>query len=91
MITVMQVMAPGVCGYQHTLTRMDRKTREGGKAACSLDARQQVGWAHGLVVSRCVVFGEIVSLISDAGPPEDVELALPQTIAYPIEARVHSF
>jgi len=91
MITAMQGMAPGVCSYQHTLTRMDRKAREGGKTACSLDAREQVGGAHGLVVSRRMVFGEIVSPISDAGLPEGVELALLQTIADPIEAHVHSF
>jgi len=70
---------------------MDQKTCEGGKAACSLDARHQVGWVHGLMVSRRVVFGEIIGPISDAGPPEDVELALPQTVAYPIETHVHSF
>ena len=91
MVTAMQVMAQGVCGYQHTLTRMDQKTHEGGKAACSLDARQQVGGAHGLVVSRRMVLGEIVSPISDARLPEDVILALPCMVAYPIESHVHSF
>jgi len=91
MVNARQVMAPGVCGYQHTLTRMDQKTREGGKTACSLDARKQVGGAHGLVVSRRVVFGEIISPVSDAGPPEGVELALSHTIMEPIEAHVHSF
>ena len=80
MITAMQGMALGVCGYQHTLTRMDQKAHEGGKAACSLDARQQVGGAHGLVVSRRMVFGEIISPVSDAGLPEGVELALSRMI-----------
>ena len=77
MVTAMQVMALGVCGNQHTLTRMDQKTHEGGKTACSLDTRKQVGGAHGLVVSRRMVFGKIVGPISDAGPPENVILALP--------------
>ena len=91
MMTVMQAMAPDIGGDQHTLTRIDQKTHEGSKTAGSLDAREQVGGAHGLVVSRRMVFGEIVSPISDAGLPEGVELALPCTIAYPIEAHVHSF
>ncbi len=37
------------------------------------------------------MFGEIIGLISDAGPPEDVELALLQMVMYPIEMHVHSF
>ncbi len=80
MVPARQVMALGVCGYQHTLTRMDQKACEGGKTECSLDTREQVGGAYGLVVSRHVMFGEIISPVSDAGLPEGVELALSCTI-----------
>jgi len=76
MMTVMQAMAPGIGRDQHTLTRIDRKTREGGKTAGSLDTREQVRGLHGLVVRRCMVFGKIIGPISDAGPPENVILAL---------------
>ena len=76
MVTAMQAMALGIGGDQHTLTRIDRKTHEGGKTAGGLDTREQVRGTHGLVVRRCMVFGKIIGPISDAGPPEDVILAL---------------
>ena len=77
MVTAMQAMALGIGGDQHTLTRRDQKTREGGKTADGLDTREQVHGMHGLVVHRCMVFGIIIGPISDAGPPENVILALP--------------
>jgi len=76
MVTAMQAMAPGINGDQHTLTRIDQRTREGGKTAGSLDAREQVCGTHGLVVSRCMVFGKIIGPVSDAGLPENMILAL---------------
>jgi len=81
----------GISRDQHTLTRIDQKTHEGSKTAGSLDAREQVRGMHGLVVHRGMVFGEIISPISEAGLPEDVILALPCTVTDPIEAHVHSF
>jgi len=91
MMTAMQAMALGIGGDQHTLTRIDQRTCEGGKTAGSRVAREQVCGTHGLVVSGRMVFGKIIGPIHDAGPPEDVILALPCVVAYPIESHVQSF
>ena len=80
--------APGSWGDQHTLTRMDRKARDGSEAACCMNSGEQIGGSHGLVVGRGVVLRKVVGSIGDAGLPEDVELALLVPVAYPIESHV---
>jgi len=65
--------ALGSWGNQHTLTRMDRKARDGSKATCCRNRGEQIGGSHGLVVGGGMVLRKVVSSIGDTGSPEDVE------------------
>ena len=51
----------------------------------------KVGWLHFDVVGWLVVFGEVVCMIVVSGLPVYAELALFDSVLYPIEPHVHGF
>ena len=85
------VTAPGSWGDQHTLTRLDRETRESSERAGGRDGGEEVVGAHCLMMRRGVMLGEIVGPISVAGPPKDMEITLARAVADPVKAHVNCF
>ena len=51
----------------------------------------EVDGAHSAVVGGGMMFGEVVAVVVFAWGPKDLELALADTVADPIEAHVNCF
>ena len=89
----------GKCKIQHTLMTMAEGRRKKIVCGGDLDAAEgkscgrfvEEDRSHELVVSRQVVFAEVVSMVLGTRLPKDVEVPLFDAIAHPVETHVHGF
>ena len=87
----MMVTAPGVCGNQHTLTRIACGISEAGIIVSCCGRGMQIGGMHSLMMVYGMMFGKIAGPVGVAWPPKDMKLTLPFVSMEPIEAHVNGF
>ncbi len=89
--TYMMATDPGVCGNQHTLTRIAHGISEAGIIVSCCGRGMQIGGTHSLMMVYGMMLGKIVGPVGVAWLPKDMKVTLPFAVTEPIEVHVNGF